>query len=874
MPTRRLRVNFLSGTTTGSLNASSTGTSQTLTSSGFSALPVVTNGTHHLPLVLGATSATPEIVWVTAHSSSSTTVTIARGMEGTSAPSWASGTSWQHGPVASDFITLCTAATRPALASDGTNLPYHGQVIFETDTSKTYWYDASTAAWIQDTVGSSFTAKGALLAGTGTSTYSALTLGTNGQYLKVNTANATGLEWAAISSATEVSKTDFNAKGDLLVGTANDTYSTLGVGTNGYVLTADSAEATGMKWSTAAATATEISKSLIDAKGDIVVGSANDTPARLAVGTDGYVLTAASAQATGLSWTDLSSTYVAKSVFTAKGQVLGASASGTPAVLAITGASTNYVLAYDTTTSTGLKWLDSTSINVARSGFTASGDILVGSGGSSYFTLGKGATNGQMLTVDSTATATGGITWKAPANDTFLLAADINAKGDLLVGSADNTYTRVPVGTDGQVLTASAAATGGVAWATAAGATVAGTRAFIFVAASGATAAMKAAADYVCDGTADEVQIKAALDDIRTWQTNGWVNGGEVVLSSGQFNIAAADQISIPADTTLRGTGGGLNGSDYGTVLKWFGAGPAASGAIVKIQGTSSTSRINGARVQSLGIRGHDANTSNLICLSLKYANVCHISDVGFWNGRRYGVYAYGWSDSVMERCRFDYCGTNDSTNRAALHIEDDDGVWANDNLIIRECWWEQCEDRCVTVSFSNVTGNGADYPYAITFDKCKFENTVGMRGGSANSMVRISGVSIRVTNCYFFIGNLAVDNATNRLGAALHFSTAYGCWAKDNQFSHNSSSTSGASVDAFILIGSGFIEGAIITGNRFEGGKAATSAAIKYTGTPRQVYASHNYYSYNADNTQTRTVYTGTVTTVLSGSVPASAAP
>jgi hypothetical protein len=37
----------------------------------------------------------------------------------------------------------------------------------------------------------------------------------------------------------------------LLVGTANDTVSRLAVGANGYLLTADSAEATGVKWAAA-----------------------------------------------------------------------------------------------------------------------------------------------------------------------------------------------------------------------------------------------------------------------------------------------------------------------------------------------------------------------------------------------------------------------------------------------------------------------------------------------------------------------------------------------------------------------------------------------------------------------------------------------
>lgn len=52
---------------------------------------------------------------------------------------------------------------------------------------------------------------------------------------------------------TAVSKTVVDAKGDLLAGTANDTVARLGVGSAGQVLTADPATATGLKWATPAA---------------------------------------------------------------------------------------------------------------------------------------------------------------------------------------------------------------------------------------------------------------------------------------------------------------------------------------------------------------------------------------------------------------------------------------------------------------------------------------------------------------------------------------------------------------------------------------------------------------------------------------------
>jgi hypothetical protein len=48
--------------------------------------------------------------------------------------------------------------------------------------------------------------------------------------------------------------------------------------------------------------ANAIQNAIVDAKGDLIAASANDTPARLAVGTNTAVLTADSTAATGLAW--------------------------------------------------------------------------------------------------------------------------------------------------------------------------------------------------------------------------------------------------------------------------------------------------------------------------------------------------------------------------------------------------------------------------------------------------------------------------------------------------------------------------------------------------------------------------------------------
>ena len=56
-----------------------------------------------------------------------------------------------------------------------------------------------------------------------------------------------------VNAAGAVMETDVNAKGDVFVATANNTLTRLAVGTNAHVLTADSGEASGVKWAAAAA---------------------------------------------------------------------------------------------------------------------------------------------------------------------------------------------------------------------------------------------------------------------------------------------------------------------------------------------------------------------------------------------------------------------------------------------------------------------------------------------------------------------------------------------------------------------------------------------------------------------------------------------
>jgi hypothetical protein len=70
-----------------------------------------------------------------------------------------------------------------------------------------------------------------------------------------------------------------------------------------------------------------IAKSIVDAKGDLVAATAADTVSRLGVGANGTVLTADSAEATGLKWVApaISSTFVGARVFDTSTQSINTS---------------------------------------------------------------------------------------------------------------------------------------------------------------------------------------------------------------------------------------------------------------------------------------------------------------------------------------------------------------------------------------------------------------------------------------------------------------------------------------------------------------------------------------------------------------------
>jgi hypothetical protein len=111
-----------------------------------------------------------------------------------------------------------------------------------------------------------------------------------------------------------------------------------------------------------------IAKAIMDAKGDLIGATAADTPARLAVGTNGQVLTADSTAATGLAWaTPATSTNTG--LVCVKAKTSFSAASSVTADGVFTSSYANYVILFSYTGSAGAL----TNLQLRAGGTTATG---------------------------------------------------------------------------------------------------------------------------------------------------------------------------------------------------------------------------------------------------------------------------------------------------------------------------------------------------------------------------------------------------------------------------------------------------------------------------------------------------------------------
>jgi hypothetical protein len=145
-----------------------------------------------------------------------------------------------------DATEAVTPASLQSKVSDSVSTT--SSIAIASSTAVKSAYDLANAAVPR----SCYTALGSLVSGTGSGTIGTLGIGTTGQFLAANTGCSTGLEWCTISLAC-IPCSAFTAVGQILAGTGTSAFAALGLGSNNQILSVDTACATGLKWITATA---------------------------------------------------------------------------------------------------------------------------------------------------------------------------------------------------------------------------------------------------------------------------------------------------------------------------------------------------------------------------------------------------------------------------------------------------------------------------------------------------------------------------------------------------------------------------------------------------------------------------------------------
>jgi hypothetical protein len=219
--------------------------------------------------------------------------------------------------------------------------------------------------------------------------------------------------------------------------------------------------------------------------GDLFVGSGN-TVFKLPVGTDNFVLTADSTAGYGLTWKSTAATGITTlNSLTSNFQYFEVGTSGNSFNISSSGSTHTFNIPIAGTGATGLvSTLDQSFAGIK----TFTNDVVLSSSTASIstssgaLTVTGGVGIGGSLFVTSAANVSGIIlnnsvitsgTWAGNTITAYYGGTGYNSytKGDILVGSG-NTFIKLPVGTDGYVLGADSSRPSGIGWTTVTGVTV------------------------------------------------------------------------------------------------------------------------------------------------------------------------------------------------------------------------------------------------------------------------------------------------------------------------------------------------------------------------------------------------------------------
>lgn len=227
-------------------------------------------------------------------------------------------------------------------------------------------------------------------------------------------------------------------------------------------------------------------------------------------------------------------------------------------------------------------------------------------------------------------------------------------------------------------------------------------------------------ADYITDGTADDVQIQQAIDAVET------AGGGEIYLKKGTYNLSASLEIALDKGLTITGSG-------YETILR---VNNAVNDYAIKFVPTSEgvwasfrnfTIQCNGAN-QTTGGGG----------IYAAGAIECLFDNIWINEPYNYGLYLYQISDgnfghhNRVTNCLFDQ-GDNSSGEGVGILLQSND------------------ENRIHNCEFQYMGGSASTIADAAIIDRTglnTFTNCVFVEGGEG---IRFQDASRgQVANCTF----------------------------------------------------------------------------------------------------------------------------
>lgn len=311
-------------------------------------------------------------------------------------------------------------------------------------------------------------------------------------------------------------------------------------------------------------------------------------------------------------------------------------------------------------------------------------------------------------------------------------AATVTTKGDILAATAASTLARVGVGTDGQVLVADSAQSAGLKWASSSST---GSRAAtIVVAASDAAAASKAGADYICDGTADDVEINAAIAALP-------LNGGKLLLTEGTFNIASSILIQNDNVTMIgAGTGQRSGATQTGVGTKLIAA-VGITTAIVMVQRAANNRPVYGVLLRDFTVDGNLQGTA--VDGILFRSNRAQIDHVHVHKCTGNGIYVLGYSSPTFDTydTHITFSQVGDCAG-AGIYL----GSHANDDHIVSCILYNNNYNILIEGSSPQIT---AVHTYNAVVDNIKF-NGGGSRAKIINCKIEGAGqhgINIDSTN-------------------------------------------------------------------------------------------------------------------------------